>query len=56
MSSGKPGFASMSVKEDTVRMIGIIAANEDMKLYAVVNKAIRATFPKYYKKLELNNK
>lgn len=52
MATGKPGFASMSVKEETVKMIGIIAAIEGRKHYEIVDIAMKATFPKYYKKFE----
>jgi len=41
-------FRTLSAKEETVKMIGIIAATEDSTIYAIVDQAIRATFPKYY--------
>jgi hypothetical protein len=48
MDLAEQAFRSLSAKEGTCKMVGIIAAMEDSTVYAVVDKAIRATFPKYY--------
>lgn len=48
MAKGKPGFASLSAKEDVVYKIGIIAATEKLNVYEVVEQAVKAKFPKYF--------
>jgi hypothetical protein len=48
MENVNQAFRSLSAKQETVKMIGIIAATEDSTVYAIVDKAVRATFPKYY--------
>jgi len=40
----------LNIKDETSYKIGLIAATENMKIYEVVEEAIRAKFPKYYEK------
>jgi len=41
-------FSTISAKEETVKKAGIIAACEDQKIYEIVEKALKCTYPKYF--------
>jgi hypothetical protein len=48
-------FSTLNVRNDTSYTVGIIAAHESLKKYEVVDQAIRAQYPKYFKNYYLND-
>jgi len=44
----KKGFSTLNIKDETSYTIGLIAATENMKIYEVVEEAVKAKFPKYF--------
>jgi len=47
---GKNGFASINAKEEMVYTIGIIASVENMKVYEVIEKSVKESYPEYFEK------
>jgi hypothetical protein len=45
---GKCGFASINAKEEIVYTIGIIASVENIKIYEVVERSVKESYPEYF--------
>ena len=48
MNKKETGFATLNAKEDVVKRVKIIAATEDMKVYDVIEKALKYRYPEYF--------
>ena len=48
MTKKDTGFATLNAKEDVAKKVKIIAATEDMKVYDVIEAALKCKYPGYF--------